>query len=84
MNKAKKDLSALEKVARSKAKKMDKHMRKNQSDYQSFAVGLATAHSLQKESEMKEWVESDDYAQIDSQQLVESYEQEYMTSDDEE
>ena len=83
MHKKKKDLASTEKEVRKLSKKLDKHMRQNQDDYQAIAVGLATAHGLSEET-MGEWVDSDCFAQMDSQQLVDAYTEGYMSDESDE
>ena len=83
IRKKKKDLASTEKEVRKMSKKLDKHMRQNQDDYQAIAVGLATAHGLSKET-MGEWVDSDCFAQMDSQQLVDAYMEGYMSDESDE
>lgn len=83
MHKKKEDLASTEKEVRKMSKKLDKHMRQNQDDYQAIAVGLATAHGLNEET-MGEWVDSDCFAQMDSQQLVDAYTEGYMSDESDE
>jgi hypothetical protein len=80
MQKKKGDLLTPEKEMRKASKKLDKHMRKNQHDYRAIAEGLVGAQGMNGK-DLGEWVDSEDYQQMDSQQLVQCYTEGYMSDD---
>jgi len=74
-------LGTPEKEMRKESKKRDKHMRENQNDYRNIAEALFGAQGMKGKS-LGEWVDSDDFEQMDSQQLVQCYNGGYIMSND--